>query len=320
MHRHNRKYRHSELLLGAVGQPDSCPILGEVQHSLFVSTHHFTSTGTVGPPRRCGREGIPFFSWNDLLPFNRQVPIGDPLLYRPKPLATELKASMDQRKKVLIMPKFNAERKREERIAGYRQLVDVTRERFPHSHYILQVHPDDRENIAGSSKLFSGIEISAVSYLQVNTSLYLQAPPPHTVAISSDYFGAHVFRANLYLGIPSVVSGQEALHSAIDRTLFPLFESYLAAHTDFEVQLQISEEVLGQRFMRNSDELRELLIGRHPGSLPIKLWVAGYKYQRQLRVKTRNSRWLGSSPIAKLVRKKFLRPVWREKALTEKTN
>lgn len=311
MHRHNSKYGYKEILAKYCDVDSDTAILGEVQHSLFLSTHHFDSAGIIGPPRKCGREGIPFFSWNSILPFPRQIPIGDPAIYLPNsPLvARGAGAASAKPRRTIVMPKFNEELSLSRRLQDYAQLIETACSFFDNSSIVLAIHPSDG---CGYQAIRPHAESRGVQLLErrrggsgsgISWELNNFFPESNLV---SDYPGAHVFRGQLCgSGLVKFL-----LPAEVKKAYHPIMRNVLedfstATHKD---RLEISAHILGLTHRRSPEELKDILYGQHPDSFKTRIWVAAYKRRRSLLVHLRQSRFWGKSLAMRVFRRLIIRP------------
>lgn len=315
MHRHNSKYGYGKILRDACGKPSNEPIMGEVQHSLFVSTHFFTQDGRVGPPRPQGRGFIPLLSWQKLLPFRFQIPIGDPIAYWPV-LAqiSEVTSSQDSAGIPLVMPKLNDELDTSTRIAQYLDLVSIAREVSESDSVRISLHPRDASLYAELEKrtnntLIFDSKISSGPLEALETSLRLMAESSMVV---SDYFAAHVFRASALFHKPIHVPSL-ALNYPISPEMKALFKDFLLASPNNDLQAEISRIILGNNYKRDVEELNEILFRPQWPKQLTRIFVSGYKLTRRSLVRVRESRFgKRNSSISKFV-ERFIQPRWQEK-------
>jgi hypothetical protein len=311
VHRHNSKYGHKRILAKYCGVDSDTAILGEVQHSLFLSTHHFDSAGRIGPPRKCGKEGIPFFSWNSILPFSRQIPIGDPAAYLPNsPLVAHREvAPFPEPSRTLVMPKFNQELGLSRRLQDYAQLIDVACDSFDSASIVLAIHPSDESGYqAIRARADSrGIQLLERRRIESGSSISWELdnlfPGSNLV---SDYPGAHVFRGQLcgrgFVSFFLPADAKEAYHPTM-KTFLEDFST--ASHKD---RLEMSAHILGLSNRRSPEELKDILYGEHPDTFRTRIWIVAYKRRRSLLVQLRQSRFWGKSPAMRIFRRLIIRP------------
>lgn len=319
VHRHNRKYGHDLILKAYCGVSLAERILGEVQHSFFVSNHHFDSSGEIGPPRTSGKSWLaPLFSWNGVLPFHHQIPIGDPLIYSDlisDSIAEEAGgrtvAYKDHR--VLVMPKMNQELSPDERVHDYLKLIAWAKEIRPSSVPWIQLHPLDlhlEKKLEGAAMVLKQSERGAPHRNPADHSIARTMQMSRFDLLVSDYIGAHVIRANGLFGTAI------AIHSAEHRLrpIHPSMRSYYQELSDPGIDpteaRKISSLLLGFAQKREPDELAELLFHPALGKSIKRIWVAGYQKKRRILVRVRNSRFLGKSPVIKRLRRQIAQKIW----------
>ena len=317
VHRHNSKYGYGAILRAYCGLSPREPILGEIQHSLFLSTHHFSATHVIGPPRASGSPFVPLFSWNALLPFRHQTPIGDPLLYDPTvreliSMATPILGT--RAKRVLVMPKLNDELDAPDRLSDYVDLVDLAKDLLQTKAIDISLHPRDLELAAQVQKI-TGLESPAPSKtlgaIERNHESMKQLA--NASALVSDYFGAHVFRAGAFFGVPVVINGEKAYHRAIHPAIRPLLQEFLMAERESDTRMHISELMLGVNYRRNPEELGDILTRPKLGPLRKKVLIAGYKSSRRAGVRLRQSPLWGTNPISRWWKKSIQQARWDRK-------
>lgn len=313
MHRYNRKYGHDQILRTYCGLQDDLPVLGELQHSLFVSRNHFDSRGEIGPPRKTGAMGFPFFSWNALIPFKNQVPIGDPLIYDPQIQRAQLNENHQDDRIPLVMPKFNEELSTDERLDNYRQLIRSAAE-YSSSQVRVSLHPGDAEledQLARDASVVISpkSEKSLTAYERLSFSMTQIA---QSSLLVSDYFAAHVFRATYFFEIPVRVI--ELTHQIPwSPKVKELIEDFQSTPEDSKARLEIARIILGTGLKKGAPELRNLLY-RECLSLPSrKAIVSAYKSSRRVGVRIRESRFGGKSKIASWYHRKIAQPIWASK-------
>lgn len=274
--------------------------MGEIQHSLFISTHHFEASGKIGPRRKTGAWFLPFFSWNNLLPFPNQIPIGDPEYYRlllPKALDEMPSVFLAEKYKLpMVMPKLNEELSVEERLRDYVRLTKFASDQTGSREFQVRLHPKDlgllkplRDLLRAEYSLFTPQD-SAYSGM----SAHLQVLGNASVIVS-DYFGAHAFRANAFFQTHVLVNSETAFHSAIHPGVQELFEEFQKLPLESAERVLISKELLGIPQVKGPDELSELLFRPTWGPSTRRLLVAGYRTTRRWQVKLRRIRKLFQS-------------------------
>lgn len=315
MHRHNSKYGYGKILRDACGKTSNDPIMGEVQHSLFVSTHFFTQDGTVGPPRPQGRGFIPLLSWQQILPFRFQIPIGDPITYWSVPSDISRGRNDQTSAEIpLVMPKLNDELDEETRVSHYLDLVSIAGEVSGSNAVRILLHPRDANlypelekrtynNLIFSSRSSSGpLEALETSLRQMSESSM----------VVSDYFAAHVFRASALFQTPIHVPSF-ALDYPIYPTMRELFRTFSLASPDHELQAEISRKILGYEYRRDLEELNEILFRPAWPKHLTRIFVSGYKLTRRSLVRVRESRFGKRNPLISLFVRRFFQPGWQKK-------
>lgn len=318
MHRHNRKYGYGDILKTYCGVDPSWPILGEVQHSLFVSSHFFTSDGHIGPRRPTGRRGLLLFSWQYLLPFPHQWAIGDPLVYEEDLWARANQAGVDTLLSaldgpVLVMPKMNQELGPNRRLSDYTKLISRARSLAEGRAIHVSLHPLDWQL---GERLVESLGISLAPPPQDGASpqaLAVDSVMRMSAAslVVSDYFGAHVFRASAFFKRPVWVD-PSAMHDAIHPWISTIFAQFLQLEADNPARVTLSERVLGFEHRRTREELRNRLFMPHVPLPARRTLVAGYKTLRRVGVRIRESKFLGKSSPWQSWTRKVRMPLWRK--------
>lgn len=320
MHRHNNKYGYGNILRQYCQVDDRAPIMGELQHSLFVSSHFFSENGVIGPRRPQGQFPIVLFSWNAILPFRQQFVIGDPYLYLPSDIdetSTRSGVSLTGVPLPLVMPKMNQELSIPERVAAYQRLVDEALDLAGTEVANIALHPSD-----------GGLMNQLKRVANSHSGIALRDDPPvrkfgipimNTSIVVSDYFGAHVFRANAFLGLPTHVS-ERGFHRALDPNIRQVFEGFQEASPTSSNRKHMSELLLGFDFKRESEELKERLFWSNSPDVARRIAVAGYKSMRRLKVRLRESRLLGKSLFWQEFTSRVLRSHWERQFLRSKMN
>lgn len=316
MHRNNSKYGHDVLLSDYVGVSRQTPILGEIQHSLFLSRFHFDSHGRIGPPRKTGAFPFPFFSWQNLIPFKNQVPIGDPLIYclaseKDRPQHPSPKYSTSRYP--LVMPKLNEERAPHERESNYRRLVAFAREYSGADRVNLLLHPKEyRSGISDNLKSIAGTEL--VMHLQntpFEATRHSLALLENSSAVYSDYLGTHLFRAKAFFSLPTYISAfSPETKWPYEPRIRDLLEYFGSNALPLVEEISIARELLGFSHRKEPEELRQLLFRPDLPSNFRALLVASYKTSRRAKVSFRQSKLFGRHPLFRAIRRRFIRPLW----------
>lgn len=264
LHRYNNKYGYATVLRRFCAVPESLPVWGEIQHSLFLNTRYFTSDGQIGPPREQLQRFPRLLSWNTLLPFPHQVPIGDPLWYflAREDSTTWPQVSEGPHPPVVVMPKLNDEVEFSERLSHYEMVTREAGEKHPGLPLIVSLHPREarhREEIDRSlgdvAHLLWREGQDHLSDLRWSLALISQAQ-----AVVSDYFGAHAFRATAFFGTPVTLIGGSSLDNpGFHETMRPRLFDFLDADGDVRSQREIAEQLLGKSHQRPVDELTNIM-------------------------------------------------------------
>lgn len=257
-------------------------VLGEIQHSLFLSTRHFKANGEIGPRRESGRNPfVPLFSWQGILPFKFQVPIGDPLLYSNE-LHTLLLESSSFKKSLcpVVMPKLNEELSPDDRINDYRRLIQFAADVTGQQSLTISLHPKDLWTMSALEKntkvqiLPARVKAEKPESLLDSLNRLKNAP-----LVISDYYGAHIFRANAFFGTPVVVNQETALHSAIDRNFMEYLSAFEDERNNPTKRIELSKLIVGQSHKKTPQELAEILFPYR--SRPVtRVIVGSYKKGR----------------------------------------
>lgn len=294
--------------------------MGEVQHSFFVSTHHFDVNGKIGPPRSSGKNPlVPLFSWNEILGFKHQRAIGDPLMYSPTLRQYDWSASQPRTPagSVLVMPKKNNEETYSARVNSYKKLISFARVVAPREELLLSLHPSDRdiqEQLCQSLDFLKSFKplMAATNY----------APGEGTVEqlsrarlIVSDYFGAHLIRANAYFGAEYSLPANYGMPVATDKNLRPILEELLRLPSGCPVAQEMCRELVGVPNKMSVEELTNTLYRPEEPQLTKRIVIAGYQKWRRTKVHLRQSKWVGKSWPVKQFRQHILARLWARKFL-----
>lgn len=301
MHRYNKLYGYGDILHTYCDARPDQPIWGEVQHSLFMNIYHFRESGPLGPPREQLGRFPRLLSWQKILPFPHQIPIGSPLGYflamHPGdfalPAGYEHLAGKDF---VLIMPRMDKDITVDKRIAKYRALVDEGLAHDPGRHLVFALHPKDAANKDTLEKEFGHLgefvwrgKTDPVTDLKASFALVQQASE-----MWSNYFGAHVFQAAAFFRAPTKLYGaglfKDTYHDAMTHHLRAFFD----ASGDIDTQTEVGRQVLGLDYLRPPHELRDIVGFTGVKALLGKPVKALYKTLRRQKVKRRVSKGLQS--------------------------
>lgn len=286
--------------------------MGEVQHSLFVSTHHFSTVSGLGPRRKTGREGIPFFSWQDILPFPRSTPIGDPLLYSSVVRDLVLEKEPQRLGPVIVMPKMNEEQCEQSRLRSYAELISFARSHFGNREMKLSLHPVDKtmEQALGFNEEPKNVVLGSEKLDPARVTIERILALKDASCVVSDYFGAHIFRASGLFQTPTLVSNS-GLHDFLHPKMRSYFEAFQELAPDASERTELSRLILGTDYVRERDELRHLLFWPNTPSLVKRFYVSGYKTRRRLGVRARNSSLLGKSAVWGWWTHRYRRSRWK---------
>lgn len=264
MHRYNNKYGYGQILRQFCGVDNDIPIWGEIQHSLFMNTRYFTADGRIGPPREQLQRFPRLLSWQRLLPFPHQIPIGDPLLYSRllDDEATESpQAGLPDQPFAVFMPKLNDEVPLTERLDQYLRGAREAIDRASPTTLLVALHPREarhRDAIEGHFSDVARVVWAPESYVGGPTA-WSNALMTRAEMVVSDYFGAHVFRASAYFDTSVSLVGDALFNSGFHPAMDAIMRDFLTTTGDQVSQKAISEKVLGVEFQRSRDELSDIL-------------------------------------------------------------
>lgn len=294
MHRFNKLYGYGNILRTYCNAKPDQPIWGEVQHSLFMNTHHFRESGPLGPPRdQLGR--FPrLLSWQTVLPFPHQLPIGMPLAYFlamhteqfPLPDGYENLAGKDF---VLVMPRMDKDITVDTRIKKYRALVEEGLSEDPGRHLVFALHPKDGANRDLLEKEFGhyGEFVWRGKTDPITDLKWSFALVKHASEMWSNYFGAHVFQAAAFYRAPTKLFGRGLFKDTYHANITDHLRAFHDASDDIDTQAEVASRVLGLHHVRPADELRDLLGFAGIKSVTAKPTRALYKSLRRYKVKWR---------------------------------
>jgi hypothetical protein len=288
VHRYNNKYGYGQIIRDFCGVGPDVPIWGEVQHSLFLNTRYFSSDGRIGPPREQLQRFPRLLSWNTLLPFPHQIPIGDPLLYANRDTGSDVgdlgvgRSGADTFS--VFMPKLNNEVDRPDRIEHYVAGAREARERNTASRLFVALHPRER---AHKDTMENAELVWAPENFPGGSVAWSQALIAQSDAVFSDYFGAHVFRASHFHNVRVELVGSGHFNPGFHPVMDATFRDFLDAHGDTSAQKTISEQLLGVEYLKTPEELADIagfrgwkrIMGR-----PVRV---GYQRVRRARVAKR---------------------------------
>ncbi len=263
MHRYNNKYGYGDILRRYCGAPETTPIWGEVQHSLFLNTRYFTAAGKLGPPREQLQKFPRLLSWQKLLPFPYQVPIGDPLLYSAVRNGSPQDSPLQLASKefAVFMPKLNDEVPVIDRTVEYQRTLREAIERVAPLPVVLALHPREYEHreailrqIGGDAEVVWAPERYPGGSIAWSQQLIQQAK-----LVVSDYFGAHVFRSTALFRTPTLLLGASLFNPGFHPVMANLARDFLEAMGDTEAQQVIAKRALGSEYQRSPQELADIL-------------------------------------------------------------
>ena len=294
MHRYNQLYGYGNLLRTYCGARADQPIWGEVQHSLFMNIYHFRESGPLGPPRdQLGR--FPrLLSWQKILPFPHQVPIGIPLAYflennRGQFALPDGYDTLRTTNYVLVMPRMDKDITIDKRIAKYRALVEEGLAHDPGRHLVFALHPKDGENRDALEKEFGDYgqfvwrgKTDPITDLKGSFALVQNASE-----MWSNYFGAHVFQAAAFFRAPTKLFGEGLFKDNYHENMTHHLRAFLDASGDIDAQAAIGSQVLGLEYVKPVDQLRDILGFTGAKALLGKPVKAAYKTLRRYKVKWR---------------------------------
>ena len=264
MHRYNNKYGYGKILRQFCGVSGDTPIWGEIQHSLFMNTRYFTADGRIGPPREQLQRFPRLLSWQKLLPFPHQIPIGDPLLYSRllENVVTESpQAGLPEQPFAVFMPKLNDEVALPDRIDQYIKGAKEASHVVSPAALLVALHPREasyRDDIEKSLSRVAEVVWVPEGYLGGQIA-WSNALMRHSEMVVSDYFGAHVFRASAYFETSVSLVGDTLFNPGFHPAMDAITRDFTGVGHDPLRQKAISERVLGVEFQRSRDELREIV-------------------------------------------------------------
>ena len=264
MHRYNNKYGYGQILRDYCGKGQDAPIWGEIQHALFLNTRYFTADGRLGPPREQLHRFPRLLSWQTLLPFPHQIPIGDPLLYaeRVNPGGTTLTDGVTGvADYTVFMPKLNDEVPLEQRRRHYLAGARDAAEKSNDGRLLVALHPREK---AHRDFLEDGLgDVAEVVWAGEDfpggATAWSQALMANSSRLFSDYFGAHVFRASWFFDRPVTIVGDSPLNPATHPTMVEYVQAFDEANDRIADQKAIAHIVLGVEYRREPEELADIV-------------------------------------------------------------
>jgi hypothetical protein len=294
MHRYNKLYGYGDLLRDYCGGRPDQPIWGEVQHSLFMNIYHFRESGPLGPPREQLGRFPRLLSWQKILPFPHQLPIGIPLAYfldknREQFALPAGYESLRDTNYVLVMPRMDKDITIDKRIAKYRALVEEGLSNDPGRHLVFALHPKDGDNKDLLEKEFGQYgefvwrgKTDPITDLKASFALVQNASE-----MWSNYFGAHVFQAAAFFRAPTKLFGEGLFKDNYHENMTRYLRAFYDATGDIDTQAEVGSQVLGLEYLRSADELRDILGFTGAKALLGKPVKAAYKILRRYKVKWR---------------------------------
>jgi len=292
LHRYNNYYGYGQILRSYCGVAPDQPIWGEVQHSLFMNTRHFTAAGHIGPLREQAGRFPRLLSWQTILPFPHQLPIGIPLAYfleqhREEFALPEGYEHLQGKDFVLIMPRMDKDITLDKRMAKYRALVDEGLAQDPGRHLVFALHPKDGANKDALEKEFAsnGEFVWRGKTDPITDQKGSFALVQHASEMWSNYFGAHVFQAAAFFRAPTKLFGDGLVKDFYHPNMNHFLHAFLDASDNIDTQADVASQVLGLQHLRPVDELRDIL--GFTGAKRILAKPASVAYRRLRRIKVR---------------------------------
>jgi len=264
MHRYNNKYGYGDILRDYCGQGHDVPIWGEIQHALFLNTRYFTADGRLGPPREQLQRFPRLLSWQTLLPFPHQIPIGDPLVYAEGLGESDTKLAeglRDLTDYTVFMPKLNDEvpidERRQHYLAGVREAI----EQSDAVRILIALHPREKSHRDFHEEALNNVAevVWAGDDYPGGATAWSQTLIAGSSRLFSDYFGAHVFRASWFFRRPVTIVGDSPINPATNAVIMEYLHGFLDANEDTAHQRAIAHGVLGVEYRREPGELADLL-------------------------------------------------------------
>ncbi len=266
MHRFNKLYGYGPVLRSYCGEEPDRPIWGEVQHSLFMNTHHFDESGRLGPLRDQAGRFPKLLSWQEVLPFPHQVAIGIPVAYLLEGQSEVFALPkgyehLNGKDFVLVMPRMDKDITLDKRIFKYRALVHEGLSQDPGRHLVFALHPKDAANKEILEKEFGQVgefvwrgKVDPITDLKESLALM-----QHADEVWSNYFGAHVFQAAAFYRSPTRLLGNGLFKDVYHENMNHYLHAFHEAHDNIDTQVEVAKEVLGLQHVRPVDELRDIL-------------------------------------------------------------
>jgi hypothetical protein len=264
MHRYNNKYGYGQILRDYCGQGQDVPIWGEIQHALFLHTRYFRADGRLGPPREQLQRFPRLLSWQTLLPFPHQIPIGDPLLYAKRLGVSDTKLAdgfPGPGDYGVLMPKLNDEVPLDERRKHYLTGAREAVEQSGTERLLIALHPREKSHRDFFEEALSDLAevVWAEDGYLGGATAWSQALVAGSSRLFSDYFGAHVFRASWFFERPVSIVGDFPINPATNTTMVEYLRGFLDANDDMATQRSVAHAVLGVEYRREPGELADIL-------------------------------------------------------------
>lgn len=230
------------------------PIWGEVQHSLW-ETKNFRK-------HRESRVFPRLFTWNNIIDFTNQVPIGDPYLYlKHELISNEVELNQDI-ERVLIIPKFRRNLSLRERLEAYAHLLDETQTNFPSVKKSVIFHSEEEiSEIRKQVKLDPNLwKISDRRPQQTIGEIKLQLKTlVQAEVLVTDYLGVHVMRRLAISGQESILFENWKSWRGVDPEINEFLEVLVSPSANINDKVQASSRLLGEEFLRDRQELCRIL-------------------------------------------------------------
>lgn len=272
----NRMHFNDEILRDYCQAKEGSPIWGEVQHSLWESINFRTWRESKAFPR--------LFTWNDLLRFPHERPIGDPYLYLALTKNYFLDQSLGQkRKSVAVVPKFRRRLNVMERIDKYIELMNYVRVAYPEHKKIIRLHPEENSLQSELSERFSFQDDWHFQSKVITKKLDRAKAQLETTCFSTelvtDYIGVHVLRRLVISKKQSHIIGEWIPYTGRDSVIQEIFELISSINSTNDDKVNGAGILLGSKWLRERSRLSHEL-----GFSGVKKF-AGKSIQRIYRLK-----------------------------------
>lgn len=304
MHRFNSRYGYGRILKQYCGVPADTPIWGEVQHSLFMNTRYFSADDVLGPEREQLRRFPRLLSWQTILPFPHQLPIGMPLGYFLRMHQDEFVfppgyENLRGEPFTLAMPRMDKDLSIEERVRRYRALVDGGKSSGDGVQVVIAPHPSEVKNRDVLEAEFSkdAIILWRGKADAIQETIWSFALMQHATELWSNYFGAHVFQAAAFFRTPTRIIGDSVFRPTYHPNINAHLHTFTEAEGDITTQAEVASNVLGLQHLKSPEELRHILGFTGIRKLLGKPVRYGYRKMRQRSVHKRQA--LGIQSVEK---------------------